>query len=221
MERTMRAGWSGGWWTGMVTALLGISVVGCATPIEPASGESDPFYFYEGRRISLRIDSSRLTAVLEAGADTSLLRTTLASQGVTTDSIRALSMSAHWLVHVRRSDRSGPEIERSARVVRLTPGVAFASAAYLPIGADCPLLPVNRFVVQFRSGTSAEEINGLNGSTGVEAEASYSSLLRTYRYPLRMGSTPLELAAFYHSRGIVEWASVDWIDTCRGPMVGA
>jgi hypothetical protein len=185
------------------------------------SGESEPFYFYEGQRIFLRVDSSRLIAVLEAGADTSLLRTTLASQGATTDSIRPLPLPRHWLIHVRRSNRSGPEIERIARNVRLTPRVEFASAAYLPLGADCPLLPVNQFVVRFREGATEAEIDLLNASTGVQAGADRTSLLRTYRYPSRMGSTPLELAAFYHHRSIVEWASADWIDTCRMQMPGS
>jgi hypothetical protein len=212
----MKAGW---WrWSGrlmLVAVLAAVSLAGCSSPLEPASGESEPFYFYEGQRILLRVDDSRLTAVLEAGADTALLRTTLASQGVTTDSIRPLAMPRHWLVHLRRSNRSGAEIERTARMVRLTPRVEFASAAYLPLGANCPLLPVNQFVVRFRDGVTEAEIALLNTSTGVQAGATGASLLRSYKYPLRMGSTPLELAAFYHHQNIVDWASVDWIDTCR------
>jgi hypothetical protein len=220
MEQKMKAGWSRSCRTMLTAILASMSLAGCESTLEPASGESEPFYFYDGSRISLRVDASRITAALEAGADTALLRTTLASQGVTTDSIRPLSLPRHWLVHIRRSDRSGPAMERTARVVRLTPGVEFASAAYLPLGAECPLLPVNQFLVQFRAGATAEQIDRLNASTGVQAGGNDASLLRTYRYPLRMGSTPLELAAYYHHQSIVEWASVDWIDTCRVQMAG-
>ena len=195
---------------------LAAALASCGDPIGPAINEqSTPFYYYEGQKIYLRVDGSRLTAVPQVEGDTATLRTALARAGVQADSIRPLWVPGHWFIHLP-SGTSARRAEDAARELRLDAGVRFASAVYrLRAEGSCPLYMVNRLVVKFREGTSTAAIDRLNAALGIRNERlEMSSGTRAYEYPEQMGPTPLELAAYYHVQDIVEWAEADRIDGC-------
>jgi hypothetical protein len=207
--------------TAVVLTMLAATLASCTNALEPPVNEqSEPFYYYQDEKIYLRVDPAVLTAVPQVEGDTATLRAVLARAGVPADSVRPLWVPGHWFVHLP-AGTSARRAEDAARELRMDAGVRFASAAYrLRDHGDCPLYLTNRLVVQFRPGTNSAAIDRLNAALGIRNERlELSSGTRAYEYPVQMGPTPLELAAYYHVQDIVDWAEPDRIDGCR--RVGA
>ncbi|HEX2076674.1 MAG TPA: hypothetical protein VHG08_03165 [Longimicrobium sp.] len=185
----------------------------CSDPVGPdIERQSRPFYYYEGQRIFLNVDPTRLTVVPVAQGDTNRVRQVLAEVGLTPQLMQPLWMENHWFVHLP-AGTSAARAEAAARRLRLNEGVRFASAAYR-VGDDCPLFLVNRLVVAFKPGTDEERIQRLNTALGMRNELFTTFGTRLYEYPAQMEHTPLELAAHYHRQRIVEWAEADAINGC-------
>lgn len=199
---------------GLALLLLAAGALAGCTEMLTGRAESEPFYYYAGQRIALRVDDSRLTVALDPAVGEPRIGQVLAANGIVVDSVRALWMEDHYVVHLP-AGRSPAAVERAARALRLADGVAFASAVYDTGEAACPLLLVDRLAVQFGASATAAEISALNAAKGVRDEQVGLMGTRSYRYPLRLSETPLELAASYYRNALVDWAQPDWISCMR------
>jgi hypothetical protein len=195
-------------------AVVAAGLASCSDPVGPDIERQDrPFYYHEGQQIFLSVEPTRLTVVPEVAGDTNRVRQVLAELGLVPHLMQPLWLENHWFVHLPAST-SAARAEEAARRLRLSPGIRFASAAYLA-GENCPVLLVNRLVVSFRPGTFEDQIQRLNTALGVRNELFTTFGTRLYEYPVQMEHTPLELAAHYHRHRIVEWAEPDALNGCR------
>ncbi len=189
------------------------SLASCSDPVGPNIERQDrPFFYHEGQQIFLSVEPTRLTVVPEVAGDTNRIRQVLTEFGTAPLAIRPLGLENHWFVHLP-AGTTAARAEAAARRLRLSPGIRFASAAYL-VSDTCPVILVNRLVVSFRPGTFEDQIQRLNTTLGVRNELFTTFGTRLYEYPAQMEHTPLELAAHYHRHRIVEWAQADAIDGC-------
>lgn len=203
-----------------LTAACGLVLAGAAASCADLAGpdvdrQSSPFYYYEGEKIYLQVIPTVLTAVPEVAGDTARLRGVLADRGIAPDSMRPLQIGVpgHWLLHLPR-ETSARTAENAARALRLAQGVGFASAAYTPREAYCPLYLIDRLAVQFRAAADSGAIARLNAATGVRGETREVWGARTYQFPADLAATPLELAAHYYRHPLVQWAEADRVTTC-------
>lgn len=206
--------------TRAVLVAVAAVLASCSDATGPDVARQDtPFYYYQDDRIYLRVDPTRLTVEPEAATDTSRIRTVLSRRGLTPDSIRAIALPGHWMVHLPAGTWAR-RAEDGARQLRLDDGIRFASVVYRLRDIDCALYPVNLLTVQFRTGADEAAIQQLNRATGVRDEQVHSWGTRAYRFPRGMAATPLELAAHYHRQHIVDWAELNLIDSCLRPAGG-
>lgn len=193
-------------------SLLTLLVVGagCSSPTEPAvriARQAEPFYYYLGRPIALRVDSTRLTVATTLPMPRAA-RDMLAPAGVRVDSAGPMGEPEHWVVWL--APRTSPaQAARAAVLLRVAEGVTFASTGYRLAEGGAPLLLVNRLGVQFKAGTTRAERERLNSAVGMSEDRLALDGVWWLRYPPHSAYTPLEIAAFYDRHPLVAWADPD------------
>ncbi|HET7622212.1 MAG TPA: S8 family serine peptidase [Gemmatimonadaceae bacterium] len=192
---------------------------------------SAPFYYYEGQKIYVEVDPSRLvvddgdgdprrmaqmTPQQIAFAGEQVVRSAqdvLTPLGISVDTSHALiQMAGHWVMHLRTVP--GAASMRVARDNLVSSGrFRFAAPAYRFPGSGGDYLLVNRLSVRFKESASRAQIDSL-------ARAHHLTLIRparpdsgvswySYRYPADLGLDALALVARLNENALVEWAEPD------------
>ncbi len=186
------------------------------TPSIQAQGEQ-PFYFYQGSPVDLKIDARRLVVTSTLPSASNAVDA-LGTVGLPVDSVVQLSLVGgdHKLVWLRSG---APErtVREAIPLLRSTQQFQFVSNAYRTVDGDHEVLLLNRLVVRFKDDVTPRQIDSLNAAFG-------TSILRPPRpdsgfaeywleYP--PNGDPLQIAAMLYQHALVDWADPDNISDRR------
>jgi subtilisin family serine protease len=179
-----------------------------------------PFYYFQGERISLVIDTERLIIKSSepAGREraAAMVKQTLGWQ-VQLQSPRA-ARPDHQVLRLDHRV-SVPALRAVAESLRRTEGIEFASLAYHTVDGGHEFVPLNRIMVEFASGTTEtqiDEINSLFGTRTVQTPNPDSALFfHILEFPKGLDREPMELVAELYEHEWVKWADVDKITDRR------
>ncbi len=199
----------------LVTALL---LAGCErySPSLWIDQQAAPFFWSGGQRVFLTVDSTFLAVDADSASLVRILRA-WPGIGVAVDSVSYQRLSLR-LVFLRRGT-TAQGATAAAHVLRLEPGVRFASVGYrLRTGSSCGLAMLNRVMVAYLPSTPPDRIAALHARAGFTVTAT-PGVLRPYwtlRYPAGSEYTPLEVAAALTRHPYAQWALPDYYG-CVGP----
>lgn len=179
------------------------------------------FYYYQGQKILLSEDSSRIvvSTTLQTQAT---IRGAIAARGVTIDSAEALAaVPGHWVLRLPAQSQANAAVARA--MIRNDLRFDFVSPAYETVQGNDDVIPVNRVAVQFKPGVTPQQIATLNATLGtwIMRPPRPDSGFTEYwlGYPRNPAADPLQIAASLATNPLVEWADPDKISNRRPAYV--
>src|SRR5690625_4014617 len=182
------------------------------------SGE--PFYYFQGKRIPLIVDTERLVIKFkEPTAEARASAVLGQALGQTVRIERAMATRPdHRIVRLGRG-ASATALRASAEQLRRTDGVEFVSLAYNTADEGHEFVPLNRIMVEFQSGTTEAQIDEINrrfGTRTLRATNPDSAwFFHILGFPEQLDREPMELVAELYEHELVKWADVDKITDRR------
>lgn len=201
----------------IASAAIFVVFVGCADKAdEIASFQDAPFYYYDGKRIPLKV-TPYMTFRIPDGAGAEVAQQVAKSAGTSGIPRRLLSAEGHWVVDLSRGIRTAGNVVAAARENSL---VIFASIAYTDTAREDSVFLLDRVIVRFKDSTSPSQIEILAASLrlGLERRPQPDSGIFEYhfRYPKSVGpGGALEVAATLSEHPLVAWADPDKISNRR------
>lgn len=198
------------------------ALVACEqSPLSPLSpvgathkptSDDQPFYYYQGERIALVRDPTRLVvAGSEIAGEAAREALSTARIGASTEILSSARGHAMLRLPSGLTDATIGDVRRVA--LRRSSDVKFASFVYKVASTGIDFIPVNRLVVQFKSGVSRFQIDSLNAALGttIERSALPDSAYPEYWliYPSDTASDPLVVAEKISRSSLVKWATPD------------
>jgi subtilisin family serine protease len=172
-----------------------------------AATQSRPFYYYQGARVYLEEDPSRIT-VFAAGDDPPQeVARALSRQQVSGQTEKLRAAAGHWVVKLKGANSAAARA--AVADLKREKGYRFASTAFKTEGGSDVLL-VNEVIVRFKDGVTREDIVDLGDSLGMSIvrEPRPDSGFFEYRlaYPTDVDAEPLAIAALLDRHPLVQWA---------------
>lgn len=183
---------------------------------EPTGPDASPFYYYDGERIPLVVDTDRLV-VQAAGPDdlerASVVVEEILGQEARVEEVRT-TLPNHYFLWL--DEKASPlDLRETADRLRDTDGIDFVSLAYRTREGGDEFVPLNRIMVEFVSGTSEQEITEINrlfGTRTLEASNPDNALFfHILEFTSNLDREPIELVAELYEHRQVKWAEVDKI----------
>lgn len=184
------------------------------------ASDSTPFYYYQGQKIYLNVDPSRLVVsgvhgVDPASAVTAIARAVLSASGVSLDSVEPIMQEPdHDLAYLPQATPAAVTAGFRAALAK-NPQFRFVSPVYTTQVGGAQVVPLDRVVVKFRSGISDAQITALADSMGLAVErtpkpdSGFSAYWFTY--PANPSTNTLAIAAALDQNALVSWADPDKI----------
>ncbi|HEV7704813.1 MAG TPA: S8 family serine peptidase [Gemmatimonadaceae bacterium] len=182
----------------------------------PSKSESDqqPFYYYAGEKIPLVRDPTRLviagSALAGQAAQTAL---STARIGATQEVLSSAREHVMLRLPAGLTDATLGDVRRIA--LRRNGEVKFVSFVYKVASTGSDFIPLNRLVVEFKTGVSKFQIDSINTALGtsIERAAMPDSAYPEYwlTYPSDSASDPLVVAAKLSRSALVKWATPDHV----------
>jgi subtilisin family serine protease len=179
-----------------------------------SDNDQQPFFYYQGEKIPLVRDPTRLVIAGSSTAGQSA-QTALSSAHIGATKEVLPSAREHAMLHLSAglSDATLGDIRRIA--LRRNGEVKFASFVYKVASTGSDFIPLNRLVVEFKKGVSRFQIDSINAALGttIERAAMPDSAYPEYwlTYPSDTASDALVVAAKLSRSSLVKWATPDHV----------
>lgn len=211
---------------------LALGAWGCQPDSDQPSGPSAnmstapvqdrPFYYYQGTRLYLTPDHSRITVASPERNASEVITEILQRRGLAVARAEALRQApGHWLVNVAAGNIAATrsavaELKRDKRF-------RFTSTAFKTESGNNDLLLLNELIVRFKEGVTRQQIDSLNAALGtaIVRQPSPDSGFFEYRltYPADSSADPLAIAALLDRHELVEWADPNAISDRKPAFV--
>lgn len=210
---------------GFLTGVWLLAAAGCSdhppgSTLDPTAAQTalatlhanQPFYYYQGNRIPLEVDPSRL--VIKA-SDPERGRAVAALQALNLQirSRQAVpNRPGHEILSLARP-ASVAAVQTARDSLRQLGGIEFLSPVYRTVDGGEDFIPLNQIMVEFASGTSEAQIDELNRQFGTklirEVNPDSAWFFHVLEFPNSLDQDPLELLAKLYEHPLVKWADVD------------
>jgi subtilisin family serine protease len=206
-----------------VTVIAFLAAIGCtsndstdfagldATFDVAATGTSDDFYYYLDQRIPIEIDPE---AIIVSGTDLSepeIRHTVSPVTNITAIRDRRVGAQAHKILSLGVKSRSAAA--SAVALLRASKRYAFVSNQYRLQESGLRVLPVNRLVVHFNEGVTAQQAASVSNALGLGilqlADPDSSRFEYLFSYPEPMQQSPIAFANALSEHPLVEWAHAD------------
>jgi subtilisin family serine protease len=202
----------------LATIAATLAAVACEqSPLAPASlshkpdADKQPFYYYQGERIALVRDPTRLIIAGSTAAGRSAQQRLMTARIVA--SSEALPGSETHSVLRLAPGLTEAALTEARRAALRTGQISFAAFAYKVANTGVDFILLDRLIVKFKNGVTRFQIDSLNHALGttVEREPKLDSGFAQYwlKYPVDSLSDPLDIAARLSRSSIVEYSSAD------------
>jgi subtilisin family serine protease len=174
-----------------------------------AADSSGEFYYYQGAKVFLDVDPSRLVVV---GPATDGVAGTLRGIGVTTERAERLQQAPnHWVIRLAGAT-TAVQAAAARTLLKADTRYRFVSNVYKTRSGGDDVIPLNRVIVQFKSGVSSAQSDSLISALGLtlvrpprpDSGFTYDVL----EYP-RDSVSSLRVAALLDRSPLVAWADPD------------
>lgn len=192
------------------------SVVGPpVTSIATRAPEELPFYFYQGEKLYLNVDSSGFVIASESNDPIADLGDELSGLAAGTP-VRLSQLPGHWVVTVSGMPNGSAYRAALARL-RASRRLRFASSLYRVATDGSPVTLTGRLAVRFKTGVPRSAIDTVFATLGVrvlrEPQPDSGWFYFVLGYP--KNGDPLAVAASLDRSPLAEWASPDMISNRR------
>lgn len=179
--------------------------------LNAAAAASQPFYYYQGTKIALAQDPTRIvvSSSLSTGG---AVRAAAAEFGLAVTEAQPLaSAKHHWILAVTGTPNATAAQAR-LRMQRDT-RFSFVSPVYKTLVGGSDVIPLNRIVVHFKRGVTRQEVDSLALADGLQVlrPPRPDSGLTEYwlSYPSDISADPIRTAATLAANPLVEWTDPD------------